>query len=221
MLAGVIRRTVWMAAGLSLVVVGSARAQDPRVEIGGSAAWTLSDGVTFDGILAGDGNLYSGIEPKDSFSYSLNLGFFVTPQVEVGFLFSQQKSTLQVVGTTNREIGDQASTTTMATSPASASPTRACGPISSPARPPTTAGCLHGRWHLGQHLGQQNFSGTLGAGLKLCGKESGFQARSPGRPPASSPMRRVGGATPTGACVVSNASTRPVRVLPGGLIIRF
>src|SRR5262245_61639815 len=71
----------------SLAVAASAHAQDPRVEIGGMAGWTFSDGVTFDNVLADDGNIYNGIEPKDSFSYGLNIGFLVNPNVEVGFLF--------------------------------------------------------------------------------------------------------------------------------------
>ena len=84
----------------------AARAQDSRIELGASAGWTFSDGVTFDGVLAGDGNLYNSIGTKDAFSYSLNLGYFATPNVEVGFLFSQQKSDLEVGGTATRTIGD-------------------------------------------------------------------------------------------------------------------
>ena len=100
-------RAVWMGASLGVLLAGPARAQDPRVEIGVIAGWTFSDGVTFHAVLAGDGNVYNSIEPKDAFSYSLNLGFFVTANMEVGGLFSQQKSKLQVGGTTAREIGDQ------------------------------------------------------------------------------------------------------------------
>jgi hypothetical protein len=85
---------------------GTARAEDPRIEIGASAGWTSSDGVTFDGVRAGDGNVYDSIGPKDSFSYNLNIGYFVTPQAEVGFLFGQQKSTLATGGTATRDIGD-------------------------------------------------------------------------------------------------------------------
>jgi opacity protein-like surface antigen len=92
---------------MGLVVSGTAGAQDSRVEIGGSVGWTASDGVTFDGVIAGDGNIYTGIGPKDAFSYGLNLGFLVNENAEVGFLFSQQKSKLEVEGTSTREIGDQ------------------------------------------------------------------------------------------------------------------
>ena len=98
--------TACMGAALSLLLAGTAQAQDPRIEVGGSAGWTNSDGVTFDGVRAGDGNVYNGIEPKDSFSWSLNFGYFVNTNVEVGFLFDQQKSTLQVTGSAVREIGD-------------------------------------------------------------------------------------------------------------------
>ncbi len=90
----------------SLAVAASAHAQDPRVEIGGTVGWTFSDGVTFDGVVADDGNIYNGIDPKDSFSYSLNLGFLVNENAEVGFLFAQQKSTLQVFGSQTVDIGD-------------------------------------------------------------------------------------------------------------------
>jgi opacity protein-like surface antigen len=101
-----VRNAVVCAIG-ALALAATAHAQDPRVEIGGTAGWTFSDGVTFDGVHADDGNIYNGIEPKDSFSYSVNLGFYASPNVEIGFLFGQQKSTLQVIGTTTREIGDQ------------------------------------------------------------------------------------------------------------------
>jgi opacity protein-like surface antigen len=87
-------------------VASASWAQDHRVEIGGSAAWTFSDGVTGQAVLGGDGNLYDSIEPKDSFSYSLDLGFFLTPNLEIGGLFSQQKSKMVIGGTTTRELGD-------------------------------------------------------------------------------------------------------------------
>ena len=95
-----------MGAAFGLLMAGTAQAQDPRIEIGGSAGWTNSDGVSFQGVVAGDGNVYNGIEPKDSFSWSLNVGYLVNPNVEVGFLFDQQKSSLLVTGSTEREIGD-------------------------------------------------------------------------------------------------------------------
>jgi opacity protein-like surface antigen len=85
---------------------GAASAQDSRVEITGNAAWSLSDGVTFSGIRAGDGNVYDTIEPADAFAWGLQVGIFATPNVEVGALFDRQSTTLDVGGTSSRSIGD-------------------------------------------------------------------------------------------------------------------
>jgi hypothetical protein len=114
-----------LGAGLSLLLAGTAQAQDPRIEIGGSAGWTLSDGVTFAGVLAGDGQVYNGIEPKDSFSWSLNIGYLTSPNTEIGFLFSQQKSTLAAWARP---------TTAACPSPWAASPARRAATRSSRAR---------------------------------------------------------------------------------------
>ena len=97
----------WALGSAFLLVGGKAQAQDPRVEFSASAGWTLSDGVTFQGVLGGDGNLYDEIGPKDSFSFNANLGFFVNESTEIGFLWGRQKTTLEVLGTTTREVGDQ------------------------------------------------------------------------------------------------------------------
>ena len=100
-------RRVAVLASFVAIFSSAAWADDPRVEIGGTAAWTQSDGVTTDqAILGGDGNLYNGIEPKDSFSWGLDIGFFVTHNVEIGGLFSNQQSKMVITGTTERELGD-------------------------------------------------------------------------------------------------------------------
>ena len=100
-----IRRTVVLASFVALAAP-AARAQDARVEIGVSAGWTFSDGVTGGPVLAGDGNLYDRIEPKDSFSYALDLGFYVNENLQIGGLFSQQKSKMLIGGTREVEVGD-------------------------------------------------------------------------------------------------------------------
>jgi opacity protein-like surface antigen len=91
---------------LGVLFASAAQAADPRVTVGGTIGWTLSDGVTSNGILAGDGNLYNSIGPKDSVSYGLNIGFFVSPNVEVGFLWDRQNSKLEVGGTNTVEVSD-------------------------------------------------------------------------------------------------------------------
>jgi hypothetical protein len=100
-------RAAWALCAGSLLVAGPAQAQDPRVEIGASAGWTLSDGVAFQGVTGGDGNIYDEIGPKDSFSFNANLGFFVSDSTEVGFLWGRQTTTLEVLGTVTRDVGDQ------------------------------------------------------------------------------------------------------------------
>ncbi len=49
---------------------------------------------------------FSRVDPKDAFSWGLRLGFNVTPNVEVGFLFNQQSTTLELGGTSTVELGD-------------------------------------------------------------------------------------------------------------------
>lgn len=99
-------RKVTLSASFVVLAASAAWAQDPRVEIGVVAGWTFSDGVTGGPVLGGDGNLYDSIEPKDSFSYGLDLGFFVNENIQVGGLFSQQKSKMVIGGTTSRELAD-------------------------------------------------------------------------------------------------------------------
>ena len=99
-------RKAILTLALALAATSAAWAQEPRVEIGVMAGYTSSDGVTFAGVLAGDGNVYNSVDPKDSFSYSLDLGFFVNEKFEIGGLFSQQKSKMVFSGTTEFELGD-------------------------------------------------------------------------------------------------------------------
>jgi len=98
-------RSVVLASFMALAA-SAAWAQDPRVELGLSGAWTQSDGVSGDAVRGGDGFLYNSIEPKDAFSYGVSLGFFVTETIQVGGLFSQQKSKMVIAGTIERELGD-------------------------------------------------------------------------------------------------------------------
>jgi Outer membrane protein beta-barrel domain len=77
-----------------------------RAEVGGLFGWTLSDGVTSDGVLAPDGNIYDAVDVKDSFSWGFDIGVNATDNIQVGFLFGQQLSTLGLEGTATREVGD-------------------------------------------------------------------------------------------------------------------
>jgi len=100
-------RSVAVLTSFAALMAATAQAQDHRVEIGAVAGWTASDGVSGPGIIAGDGNAYNSIEPKDAFSYGVDIGFFLTEHWEIGGLFDQQKSKLQITGPSNTiEIGD-------------------------------------------------------------------------------------------------------------------
>ena len=98
-------KVIVMTSLVALAAAGS-WAQDTRAEIGVNAGWTFSDGVTGGPLLAGNGQLYDSIEPKDSFSWGLDLGFFVNENVQVGALFSRQSSKMVIGGTNDLEVGD-------------------------------------------------------------------------------------------------------------------
>jgi opacity protein-like surface antigen len=99
-------RTTILTTMLVGLAVASAQAQDPRVEISGTAGWTFSDGVSGDGVAVPGVGSFNRIDPKDAFSWGARLGFLATPNVEVGFLFDQQSTTLQVGGTSSFDLGD-------------------------------------------------------------------------------------------------------------------
>jgi Outer membrane protein beta-barrel domain len=98
------KHLIAMAALLVLAPASSAFAQ--RVETAVLFGWTLSDGVTSDGVLAPDGNIYDAVDVKDSFSWGFDIGVNATDNIQVGFLFGQQLSTLGIEGTAKRELGD-------------------------------------------------------------------------------------------------------------------
>jgi outer membrane protein W len=101
-----IRKTVLTAMAVA-VAAATASAQDPRVEISGTAGWTFSDGVGGETAVSVPGvGTFDSIGPKDAFSWGARLGFNVTPNVEVGFLFNQQKTKYEVGGTSTVDLGD-------------------------------------------------------------------------------------------------------------------
>ena len=111
----VVLRTLAMTA-LMAGVAAPVAAQMPRAELSGIVGWNWSDGVEGDGVLAGDGNIYNEIGPADSFAWGLDLGFNVTEQVQVGFLFGQQMSTVEISGRPSARSATSTSTRITATS---------------------------------------------------------------------------------------------------------
>ena len=100
-----IRRLTWMVAVAALV--GSAAwAQEKRVELSGNIGYTLSDGVSGSSTTV-NGEDFTRIDPKDSVNYGGRLGFMVTPNIEVGGLFSLQDTKLQLGGVITADVGDE------------------------------------------------------------------------------------------------------------------
>ena len=101
-----IRKLAFMAAA-GVLSSSAAWAQDPRIEISGTAGWTFSDGVGGETAVSVPGvGVFDSIGPKDAFSWGARLGFNVTPNVEMGFLFNQQSTKYELGGTSNVDIGD-------------------------------------------------------------------------------------------------------------------
>jgi hypothetical protein len=99
-----LQKTVLATALLALVGSG-ARAQDARVELSGTAGWTFSDGVSGNGVTVPGVGVFDRVDPKDAFSWGLRLGILMTDNVEVGFLFDQQATDLEVGGTSTFTLG--------------------------------------------------------------------------------------------------------------------
>ena len=94
-----IRKLTWMVA-VGVLASSAAWAQDPRVELSGTAGWTFSDGVNVGTI--DESPIQVG--PKDAFSWGARLGFNLTPNVELGFLFGSQSTDLEATGAIKRSI---------------------------------------------------------------------------------------------------------------------
>jgi hypothetical protein len=99
------KRIVLMALLVSLAAV-PAFAQEPKAEVGAFVGWVFADGVSGDNFKAGDGNVYNRADPKDSIGWGLDIGVFVGPNAEVGFIYANQPSKLTLSGTNTKEVGD-------------------------------------------------------------------------------------------------------------------
>ena len=93
-------RKIAAVAAMCVLAGSAAWAQDPRVEISGTAGWTFSDGVNVGAI--DDSPIR--VDPKDAFSWGARLGFNLSPNVELGFLFASQATDLEASGVINRSV---------------------------------------------------------------------------------------------------------------------
>jgi len=97
------KRIAFAACALTLA---SAPAFAQKAEVGVTFGWVISDGVDFGSSVVAPGGVYTRVDPKDSFGWGIDLGFFVGPNAEVGFLYGQQLSKLEVSGTKIVDVGD-------------------------------------------------------------------------------------------------------------------
>jgi opacity protein-like surface antigen len=102
----VIRRLTWMVA-VGVLAGSAAWAQEKRVEIGATAGWTFSDGVSGSAVIVPGVGTFDRIDPKDAFSWGARIGFLVNDNVEVGGLFSSQATSLELGGTNTAKLGDE------------------------------------------------------------------------------------------------------------------
>jgi hypothetical protein len=94
---------------VSIVALAAAPvfAQDPKAEVGITGGWTFTNHITTANAIVVPGvGTFNQVGPKDSFIFGIDVGFFIGPNAEVGFLYGQEPSKLQVSGTTTVDVGD-------------------------------------------------------------------------------------------------------------------
>jgi opacity protein-like surface antigen len=109
-----LRKVTGLVAFALVVLMTAPLSAQGKVEASFLLGWTFSDGVDVGDsapILSQDGELFDRIDPQDSFKWGFMIGFNATPNVEVGFQYGHQSTTLEASGTTTREIGDMGVTT--------------------------------------------------------------------------------------------------------------
>jgi Outer membrane protein beta-barrel domain len=97
------KRIVFAACALMLA---SAPAFAQKAEVGVTFGWVFADGVSGNTYIVPGVGTFSRVDPKDSFGWGIDLGFFIGPNAEVGFLYSNQPTKLQVSGSTTVDVGN-------------------------------------------------------------------------------------------------------------------
>jgi hypothetical protein len=99
-----------------MVLLAAMPAFAQKAEVGVTFGWVFSDGVSGNALNIPVGcpspavgsciGTFNRLDPKDSFGWGIDVGVFVGPNAEVGFLYNNQPSTLQAGGTTTLDIGN-------------------------------------------------------------------------------------------------------------------
>jgi opacity protein-like surface antigen len=95
----------FLVFGFLVLCLAAPAAAQYHVEASGFVGWTVSDGVSFNGLPI-NGAVYTRADPKDSADFGFTFGGYLTPQVEIEFLWSRQMSAMEVRGTGPTLSGD-------------------------------------------------------------------------------------------------------------------
>lgn len=101
-------RGTTLAAMLAVFAAASAPAQDARkkLELSGTGGWTYSDGVGGSGITVPKVGIFDRIDPENAFSWGVRVGFLLSHNAELGVLFNQQSTELDISGTAIIALGN-------------------------------------------------------------------------------------------------------------------
>jgi hypothetical protein len=110
-------KRIAVVAFIVMMAALPAFAQEPKAEVGVIFGWVFSDGTSLTNnifVPVGCGTpaigpcvgSFNRIDPKDAFGWGIDVGFFVGPNAEVGFQYTQQATKLEASGTTTFDIGD-------------------------------------------------------------------------------------------------------------------
>ena len=101
-----IRKTILMSLAAALAAFTATAQDTKKVEISASAGWTFSDGVSGPSVTVPGYGDYTRIDPLNAFSWGARFGYLVSGHGEIGFLFNQQSTDLDLGGTTSLKIAD-------------------------------------------------------------------------------------------------------------------
>jgi opacity protein-like surface antigen len=89
---------VIVGAALTLALVTAAPARAQRFEASVSGGYTFSEGVELSEVRLVNGNLFEDLDITSGGSWGFTVGYFVTPNVEIEFLYGRQFSSLEAGG---------------------------------------------------------------------------------------------------------------------------
>jgi len=93
-----VKRMILSCTALVFLLASTAGAQDHRVEISGWGGYTFSEGINVNPNTT-IGILVREVHPTSGPAYGASVNVFVTEDVQVGFLWDQQESELEIKGT--------------------------------------------------------------------------------------------------------------------------